>query len=103
MRRADIEESKSRVAMNAHLPQASYPSGNFSDTSCVKLSRAKGSLGRAFTACTGADGPSQGSFSPNGLQQVSVLLELPFGHSRYRFESMPPQPNSLPERVFGGG
>jgi len=31
--RADIEESKSGVAMNAWPPQASYPSGNFSDTS----------------------------------------------------------------------
>ena len=35
--RADIEESKSNVAMNAWLPQASYPCGNFSDTSCVKF------------------------------------------------------------------
>ena len=31
--RADIEGSKSNVAMNAWLPQASYPCGNFSDTS----------------------------------------------------------------------
>ncbi|KAI3475460.1 hypothetical protein L1887_63148 [Cichorium endivia] len=30
--RADIEGSKSNVAMNAWLPQASYPCGNFSDT-----------------------------------------------------------------------
>ncbi|KAF1343647.1 hypothetical protein EJ07DRAFT_148257, partial [Lizonia empirigonia] len=28
--RADIEGSKSNVAMNAWLPQASYPCGNFS-------------------------------------------------------------------------
>lgn len=33
MRRADIEGSKSNVARNAWLPQASYPFGNFSDTS----------------------------------------------------------------------
>ncbi|GBP92374.1 hypothetical protein EVAR_64979_1 [Eumeta japonica] len=32
--RADIEGSKSDVAMNAWPPQASYPCGNFSDTSC---------------------------------------------------------------------
>uniref|UniRef100_A0A915CE44 Senescence-associated protein n=1 Tax=Parascaris univalens TaxID=6257 RepID=A0A915CE44_PARUN len=32
--RADIEGSKSNVAMDAWLPQASYPCGNFSDTSC---------------------------------------------------------------------
>ena len=31
--RADIEGSKSNVASNAWLPQASYPCGNFSDTS----------------------------------------------------------------------
>ena len=34
--RADIEGSKSNVAMNAWLPQASYPCGNLSDTSCLK-------------------------------------------------------------------
>ncbi|KAL8122723.1 hypothetical protein AgCh_010920 [Apium graveolens] len=37
MRRADIEGSKSNVAMNAWLPQASYPCGNFSDTSSFKF------------------------------------------------------------------
>ncbi|EJW71189.1 hypothetical protein WUBG_17902, partial [Wuchereria bancrofti] len=35
--RADIEGSKSNVAMNAWLPQASYPCGNFSDTSSKKF------------------------------------------------------------------
>jgi len=34
--RADIEGSKSNVAMNAWLPQASYPCGNFFDTSKFK-------------------------------------------------------------------
>src|SRR5205085_8209791 len=47
--RADIEGSKSNVAMNAWLPQASYPCGNFSDTSSFKLRRSKGSIGHAFT------------------------------------------------------
>ncbi|KAL0302168.1 UNVERIFIED_CONTAM: hypothetical protein Scaly_3040100 [Sesamum calycinum] len=37
--RADIEGSKSNVAMNAWLPQASYPCGNFSDTSSFKFRR----------------------------------------------------------------
>ena len=36
--RADIEGSKSHVAMNAWRPQASYPCGNFSDTYSLKLS-----------------------------------------------------------------
>ena len=35
--RADIEGSKSNVATNAWLPQASYPRGNLSDTSCSTL------------------------------------------------------------------
>ncbi|KAK3179153.1 hypothetical protein Dsin_032912 [Dipteronia sinensis] len=47
--RADIEGSKSNVAMNAWLPQASYPCGNFSDTSSFKFRRSKGSIGHAFT------------------------------------------------------
>ncbi|PHT25784.1 hypothetical protein CQW23_34595 [Capsicum baccatum] len=47
--RADIEGSKSNVAMNAWLPQASYPCGNFSDTSSFEFRRSKGSLGHAFT------------------------------------------------------
>ena len=36
MERADIEESKRPIAMNAPGPQASYPCGNFSDTSSRK-------------------------------------------------------------------
>ena len=35
--RADIEESKNNVALNARLPQASYPYGNFSDTSSLNI------------------------------------------------------------------
>ncbi|KAG8172197.1 hypothetical protein JTE90_011270 [Oedothorax gibbosus] len=46
--RADIEGSKSNVAMNAWLPRASYPCGNSSDTSCIKLVKSKGSIGHAF-------------------------------------------------------
>ncbi|CAN6973048.1 unnamed protein product [Brassica rapa subsp. trilocularis] len=47
--RADIEGSKSNVAMKAWLPQASYPCGNFSDTSSFKFRRSKESIGHAFT------------------------------------------------------
>ena len=46
--RADIEESKSDVAMNAWPPQASYPCGNFSDTSSFVTQKSKGSLGQTF-------------------------------------------------------
>ncbi|CAG8675924.1 15345_t:CDS:2, partial [Dentiscutata heterogama] len=46
--RADIEGSKSNVAMNAWLPQASYPCGNFSGTSSLKFRGSKGSIGHTF-------------------------------------------------------
>jgi len=39
-----MEESKSNVAMNAWLPQASYPYGKFHDTSYLKLPSPKGSV-----------------------------------------------------------
>jgi len=35
--KANIEESKSSVDMDSQLPQASYPRGNFSDTSVAAL------------------------------------------------------------------
>ncbi|CAN6973454.1 unnamed protein product [Brassica rapa subsp. trilocularis] len=72
--RADIEGSKSNVAMNAWLPQASYPCGNFSDTSSFKFRRSKGSIGHAFT--------------------------LILGHLRYLLTDVPPQPNSPPDNVL---
>ncbi|KAK7316084.1 hypothetical protein VNO77_34784 [Canavalia gladiata] len=55
--RADIEGSKSNIAMNAWLPQASYPCGNFSDTSSFKFRRTKGSIGHAFTMCRPSQTP----------------------------------------------
>ena len=98
--RADIEESKSNVAMNAWLPQASYPCGNFSDTSSLKLLKAKGSIGHCFQVCIHTENQNQVSFSPFGLQEISVLFELTLGHLRYRLTDVPPQPNSPPDYVF---
>ena len=46
--RADIEESKSDVAMNAWPPQASYPCGNFFDTYSFELRISRGSLSQTF-------------------------------------------------------
>ena len=46
--RANIEGSKSDGAMNAWPPQASYPCGNFSDTSSFVTKKSKGSLGQIF-------------------------------------------------------
>ena len=97
--RADIEESKSNVAMNAWLPQASYPCGNFSDTSSLKFKRTKGSIGHAFTVCIRTENQNQVSFYPFVLHEISVLIELTLGHLCYRLTDVPPQPNSPPDGV----
>ena len=98
--RADIEESKSNVAMNAWLPQASYPCGNFSDTSSWIFLRPKGSIGHVFTVCIRTENQNQASFSPFGPHEISVLIELTLGHLRYHLTDVPPQPNSPPDNVF---
>ena len=97
--RADIEGSKSYVAMNAWQPQASYPCGNFSDTSSLKLLKAKGSIGHAFAVCIRTENQNQPSFSPFGPHEISVLIELKIGRLRYFLTDVPPQPNSPPVSV----
>ncbi|KAL1349087.1 hypothetical protein AAHE18_07G131700 [Arachis hypogaea] len=91
--RADIEGSKSNVAMNAWLPQASYPCGNFSDTSSFKFRRSKGSLGHAFTVRIRTGNQNQTSFYPSVPHEISVLVELILGHLRYLLTDVPPQPD----------
>ena len=98
--RADIEGSKSNVAMNAWLPQASYPCGNFSDTPSLKLVETKGSIGHAFTVCIHTENQNQASFYPFVPREISVLTELALGHLRYHLTDVPPQPNSPPDTVF---
>ncbi|PHT28897.1 Regulator of rDNA transcription protein 15 [Capsicum baccatum] len=98
--RADIEGSKSNVAMNAWLPQASYPCGNFSDTSSFELQRSKGSLGHAFTVRIRTGNQNQTSFYPSVPLEISVLIDLILGHLRYLLTDVPPQPNSPPDNVF---
>ena len=97
--RADIEESKSNVAMNAWLPQASYPCGNFSDTSHFKFQKLKGSIGHGFPVCIRTENQNQVSFYPFVLHEISVLIELTLGHLCYSLTDVPPQPNSLPDNV----
>ena len=101
--RADIEGSKSNVAMNAWLPQASYPCGNFSDTSSWTFPRLKGSIGHAFTVCIHTENQNQMSFYPFVPQEISVLFELILGHLRYLLTDVPPQPNSPSDFVFHTG
>ncbi|KAK7285945.1 hypothetical protein RJT34_20740 [Clitoria ternatea] len=98
--RADIEGSKSNVAMNAWLPQASYPCGNFSDTSSFKFRRTKGSIGHAFTVRIRTGNQNQTSFYPFVPHEISVLVELILGHLCYLLTDVPPQPNSPPDNVF---
>jgi hypothetical protein len=85
--------------MNAWLPQASYPYGKFSDTSCLKRPGPKGSIGHTFMVCIHTENQNQGGFCPFALLEVSVLNEPPLGHLRYRLTDVPPQPNSPPGRV----
>ena len=40
------------------------------------------------------------SFSPSGLQEISVLFELTVGHLRYHLTEVPPQPNSPSNSVI---
>ena len=97
--RADIEGSKRNVAMKAWLPQASYPCGNFSDTSNLKPLKTKGSIGRSFAVCIPTENQNQASFHPFVLREISVLAELALGHLCYHLTDVPPQPNSQPYSV----
>ena len=98
--RADIEESKIFVVTYTGKPQSSYPYGNFSDTSTCNFRKRKGSIGQNFFACIRTENQRQTSFSPFGLHEISVLIELILGHLRYRLTDVPPQPNSPPDYVF---
>ena len=100
--RADIEGSKSDVAMFAWPPQASYPCGNFSDTSSLKLSgHSKGSLGHTFVVCIRTENQNQAGFCPYALLVVSVHDEPTLGHSRCILKNVPPQSNSPFDTVIG--
>ncbi|PHT26849.1 Regulator of rDNA transcription protein 15 [Capsicum baccatum] len=98
--RSNIEGSKSNVAMNAWLPQASYPCGNFSDTSSFKFRRFKGSLGHAFTVCIRTGNQNKKIFYPSVPHEISVLVEVILGDLHYLLTDVPPQPNSPPDYVF---
>ena len=87
--------------MNAWLPQASYPCGNFSDTSSLRLLNAKGSIGHAFTVSIRTGDRNQMSLYPFVLHEISGLIELILGHLRYHLADVPPQPNSPPDHVLG--
>ena len=92
--------------MSAWPPQASYPCGNFSDTSSLEArnrEQSEGSIGHAFAVCICTENRNQTSFCPFALREISVLTELVLGHLRYRLTDVPPQPNSPSENVFDLG
>ncbi|CAN6973200.1 unnamed protein product [Brassica rapa subsp. trilocularis] len=78
--RADIEGSKSNVAMNAWLPQASYLCGNFSDTSSFKFRRSKGSIGHTFTVRIHV--PPQPNSPPDNVLRPDRPAEASLGSKR---------------------
>nr|TKR98960.1 hypothetical protein D5086_0000197890 [Populus alba] len=90
--RADIEGSKSNVAMNAWLPQASYPCGNFSDTSSFKFRRSKGSIGHAFTMCRPSQTPHL-TMSSARIGRRSALVQ--------KRGSAPPPIHGINDEAFG--
>ncbi|KAF5287138.1 hypothetical protein FQR65_LT12324 [Abscondita terminalis] len=63
---ADIEGSKSDVAINTWPPQASYPCGNFSDTSCLKLLKAI-RIDKHLSFCFTQDVPPYSNSPPGGV------------------------------------
>ena len=101
--RADIEGSKSDVAVGAWPPQASYPCGNFSDTSGMNISilLIKGSLASLSRSREVLNLYDQASLYPCVPREISVLAELALGHLRCRVTDMPPQPNSPSARCRG--
>ena len=116
IRRADIEGSKSNVAMNAWLPHKPViPVGGRGWSSWA------GRVGRmthlnktgwsvipvitfliplAFTVYIHTENQNQVSFYPFVLHEISILIVLTLGHLRYHLTDVPPQPNSLPDSVF---
>ena len=86
--------------MTAWLSQASYPCGNFSDTSSCILHKAKGSIGHIFIVRIRTENQRQTGFSPFSLHEISVPIEPILGHLCYLLTDVPPQPNSPPDYVF---
>ena len=87
--RADIEGSKSDVAMNTWPPQASYPCGNFSDNSFWKL-QAKRIDGPCFRSPYAYWTSGSCQLLPFCSTQVSVIAELALGHLPYTLTDVPP-------------
>ena len=82
--------------MNTWVPQATFPCGNFSDTSFLKPLKPKGSTDHAFTVCIHTENQNKVSFCPFALHEVSVLADLTLGHLGK------PLTDVLPQSRLGG-
>jgi len=98
--RADIKGSKSNIAMNTWLLQASYFCGNFSGTSSLKFQGTKELIGHTFMVCIHTENQNQGDLYPFVLLEISVLDEFLLGHLHYLLTDVLLQPNSSPDNVF---
>ncbi|PHT28711.1 hypothetical protein CQW23_31690 [Capsicum baccatum] len=101
--RADIEGSKSNVAMNAWLPQASYPCGNFSDTSSFEFRRSKGSLVHAFTIPLVRTSSELAIRRPGKVPKGTVPSPSPIRHAATRFRRGSSSSSPLTADGFGTG
>lgn len=101
--RVDIEESTSAVDLNSYALQASYPSGDFSNTAIITnrfIIKNCWSLGHSFESCIRTEDTHQASFCPYVPRQVSVPAELTFGCLGCNLLGIPPQMNSPFETVL---
>ena len=95
--------SPNNVQIRPDLPRSckltlrNHTCGNFSDTSCLKPKKSKGSRGHTFTVCIRTENQDQASFRPSAPREVSGLPELALGHLCYRLTGVPPQSNSPPD------
>ena len=85
-----VQDPRGNVAWKDVEVESGYESsGNFSDTSSLKLLKTKGSIGHAFTVCIHTENQNQVSFYPFVPREISVLTELTLGHLRYRLTDVP--------------
>ena len=78
--KADIEGSKSNVALNAWLQQASYPCGNFSVTSTINLHKLR--IERPYVSFTISQLLHQTCIYPYTLMSITDPQEQTTGHFR---------------------
>ncbi|XLT02378.1 hypothetical protein HN51_051729 [Arachis hypogaea] len=93
---SDLEAFSHNPTHGSFAPLAFQPSAM---TNCANQ-RSKGSLGHAFMVRIHTGNQNQTSFYPSVPHEISVPVELIFGHLRYLLTDVPPQPTSPPDNVF---